>query len=627
MPGWFKPLYTKPKIRELVAFDIEGGGGYSGFTCGAIVSDSIYSFYTNREDMFERLQEYARNGAWVFSHNLQYDLPLLEGYDFPRGDLLFTKHSLLWATYTHKKRKCKFYDSTNLFPKLSVDYLGDMVSLPKVVLPDSLLRRLAGGQEWEHFTQDEQDAIRKRVEVDAEILFLAVASLQELILRLGGQLKPTIAGCAMDIYRRKYHRWPWQVLGPATNKLARPGFYGGRVENFAFGKVEHCNLYDVTSLYPYAQSIARYPHPGHLKLDFPTRATGKWLDWEGVLEGVLNVPETFIPNVPYRYDKKLFFPVGRMRGVWTLFDIRHAIHAGATLESCNWILGTPVTFNPFGAFVEQLFEMRLGYLDAGSPQANLVKLLLNSLYGRWGLNEEGGLYTIASLDGEIDWEKFRGYETQTINGKVYAFGQLGNTHQPDYVNVLFAAQITSEARSILNNELSRQGESAAYCDTDSILTTGIVQETNQLGGWRSQMTDGQADLLGPKEYALHNMVLGDRYVVKGLPESVAQTYFQEGAARYYRALSIREAINRGQEPTSWVETLKSHQATIPKRQPIPPLSGEPSECYSSRPYRVADLHYLMKEQGFHQPQPVSFPKRVFRGRRVRKSHPKLAKMQ
>lgn len=625
MSGWFKSLKGEPKEHKIVAFDIEGGGGYRGFVCGSIVSDNLYKFYTNREEMQTKLMRLLHEGAWIFAHNLQYDLPLLEADQFPKGDLLFSPHGLLWGSYTYHDQKHKIYDSVNLFPRLSIDYLGGLVGVEKVTLPENTLRRLARGQPWEVFTDQEQKAIRLRVSRDAEILFLAIANLQELVLSLGGQLKPTIAGVAMDIYRRSFHRYPWQVLGPETNKMARPAFYGGRSENFAFGEVEPVNMYDVTSLYPYAQSIARYPHPSHLKLELAPKRAGEWLKWEGSAEVTLEVPESFIPVVPYRHNRRLFFPTGRLVGQWTIYDIREALRAGAILKGAAWVLGSPVTFNPFEDFVETLFARRQSYLRSGSPQANLVKLILNSLYGRWGLNEDGGLYRIVNVDQVTDFSEFQGYTTDIINGSLFAFGRLENLRRPDYVNVMFSSQIASVARSHLNNELLRQGENSIYCDTDSIITRGEVPTGDGLGKWRLEMAGGKADLLGPKEYALHNLSLGSRYIVKGLPENVSQAYFEEGTARFYRALSIREALNRKQEPTEWIETYKNHGAIFPKRFPVEPLDGSPAPYYSSLPYQREELEKLDREPVGGNSPTIQIHERVFPAkRRGRASYPGLA---
>lgn len=583
--AWFKPLHGAPRERQLLAFDVEGVGGPDGFICGSIVGDTISSFFTDPREMFKALLELGAEGYWIFSHNLQYDLPVLEGDQFPRGSMLFTPTGLLWADYDHWGRRARLIDSRNLFPRMSARALGAMVGAPKLDIDGQIMRRMSKGTPWGHFNGHDQELIRRYVRRDAEIIYLAVSQLQDIALYCGGQLRPTIAGVSMDIYRRKYHKWPWQALGPETNRLARPAYYGGRVENFAYGRVPGVNVYDVTSLYPYVQSRARFPHPGHLKMVLAPRTVSEWIDWEGVAMVRLAVPDQIAPPQPYRFDNRLFFPTGEMSGLWSILEIRENFSRGTQLLGCDWVLGSPTTFNPFSEFIETLFQLRQGYLVSGSSAANIVKLILNSLYGRFGLNPDHGLYQLVDLSEVPDLSKLQGYETHTINNRDYAYGPLPSSRPPDYVNVLFASQITAAARLYLLEELQNQGENLVYCDTDSILTRGTIETGEGLGDWRLELPDVEADLLGPKEYALHNAVVGDKYIVKGVPEEVARAYFQDGAARFQRALGIREALRDGRTPSSWVETYREHSQVLPKRAPVPPwasggVSWTPTRAYS-----------------------------------------------
>ncbi len=586
---WFKPLRGKPRERGIIGFDIEGVGGPGGFVCGAIVGDGVYHFYTDREAMHADLIGLARDGYWCFAHNLQYDLPILEGDDFPCGDLLFTRSNLLWASYPKWGRSVRIFDSANLFPRHRVSDIGMMVGYPKLEIDDVLLERLARGVPWSHFTERDQDKIRRYCLRDAEIIFMGVSQLQEVVNRLGGALQPTIAGVAMDLYRRQYHRYPWPVVGPETNKLARPAFYGGRVENFAYGLVDRANMYDVTSLYPYVQATARYPHPAHLRLDIEVGIGREWLTGEGVVQATVIAPEVYIPLLPHRFDRRLFFPYGRITGCWPIVELRAALDSGYRLESVDWVLWSKVTFNPFTAFVEDLFRMRQVYLDRHEGMANIIKLVLNSLYGRWGLNPEGGLYKLVDLEGDVNLSDYQGWTTHRIGRKLYAFGSIEASRPPDYINLLFAAQTAAAARLHLYRELAHQGEDALYCDTDSIITRGEIKIGSGLGDWRLEMYHGAADLIGPKEYALHDQALGDQYVVKGVPPDVARQYIQTGVARFFRAVTVREALRSGQRPATWVQTVRSSRDVVPKRCPWRPGGWDGEDWTLTYPFAVDQL--------------------------------------
>jgi hypothetical protein len=225
----------------------------------------------------------------------------------------------------------------------------------------------------------------------------------------------------------------------------------------------------------------------------------------------------------------------------------------------------------------------------------LLKLILNSLYGRWGINPDSGLYHLTNIDAETDFSKYEGHTTHDINGSLFAYGKIANLRPPDYLNVFLAAQISAQGRLLLLDEMSAQGEDMIYCDTDSIITRGEIETGNGLGEWRSQMEAGRADLVGPKEYALHNRYLGSVYKAKGIPSKLASEYFQTGVARFFRALPIREAIAKGQRPSTWVETLRTSNTVFPKRWALGELALGSAGWCQTFPYPREDLAALVGE--------------------------------
>jgi hypothetical protein len=566
-PGWFKPLHGKPRIHEICSFDVEGRGGEGGFVCGAISSASGSEFYLDHQAMFESLLDHGARGEWLFAHNLEYDLPIVAGRRLLEGDLLFKNQGMLWATYAVGKRKARFYDSTNLFPRMSVSRLGALVGLPKLSPGQTAVGALATSTAWDDLSPDAQRELGEYCARDAAIVHGAVELLQETLALLGGELRPTIAGCALDLYRRTFHKWPWRSLGEATNGLARGAFYGGRCEAFMLGKVEGVSLYDTNSLYPFVQDHARFPLPGRLRLDVAPQGLGALKGSQGVAQARLTAPEAFLPLLPHRFTHRLFFPVGSMEGVWTLEELREAQDRGVEILDLKWALHSPATFNPFHEFVSELWKRRQGYLAADDGRAGILKLLLNSLYGRFGLNPDDGLWRMLPLQVDPGDGRYRGFVTSEVHGEPVMMGHVPSAGQPAYVNVLIAAQVAAEARLHLFRAMEGQHEDLAYCDTDSILTRGQLPEDDGLGGWRLQMRSGRADLVGPKEYLLHNAVMGEKAVVKGVPEGQAALYLRTGAARYRRAKGIRESIAKGNDPSTWVEVLKERGHAIPKRCP------------------------------------------------------------
>jgi len=590
---WFTPLHGKRQSRWLLGFDVEGYGGPGGFICGSIVGSSLFEFYTSRAELWTALKNYGRHGAWLFAHNLEYDLPIVAGDELWSGDLLFKDDGILWGTYQLGKKKARFYDSTNLFPRMSVADLGEMVGLPKLDSGTDWRVAEQNWLAWGDLSAEQRAQMRRYNLRDAEIVYRAVALLQEELLRLGGSLRPTIASCSLDLYRRVFHKWPWPAVGEETNRLARGAFYGGRTENFAHGTIEHANLYDVNSLYPFVQEHARYPHSGHIQVITPKRLSVDLSQWGGVIAGEITLPDAHVPPLPTHARKRLFFPTGKLSGLWTVSEWRAAIERGARPVKIDFVLGSPVTFNPFNDFVEQLYALKLGYSQAHDGRAQVVKLLLNSLYGRFGLNTDKTLYRWQSIPPNQDWEKLRGVEVTQHAGYLIAIIPTPSRVYPAYANVFIAAEVAAAARLHLLSALEIQGERVAYCDTDSILTTGRMKTGAGLGEWRAQMLDGQADLLGLKEYMLHNQVVGAHYVAKGIPSHVMAEYLTTGQARFQKALKIREAISRGDNPAAWVEVKRERGAIVLRRCPVSLEEPGPGKSVSTRAWVAEELPDLL----------------------------------
>lgn len=255
----------------------------------------------------------------------------------------------------------------------------------------------------------------------------------------------------------------------------------------------------------------------------------------------------------------------------------------------EWVLGTPTTFNPFTEFVETLYKQRSEFRGLSDERAGLVKLLLNSLYGRWGLNPSGGLYRLIQLDTPDQVNLSEGGQALVTPFGLYGYEPLPNLRQPEYVNVLFAAQIAAAARLHLLEELEYQNEYLGYCDTDSIITRGRLNCDSSLGGWREEAAGVTADLVSPKDYSLTPSGGEPTYTTKGVPQEVSAEYFQEGMARFRRALGVREALQHGRQPSEWVQTYKSRGVHLPKRMPLDPALTLTGTWSSTAPYSTAQL--------------------------------------
>jgi hypothetical protein len=569
--AYFKPLTRAPSARKLAAFDCEGVGGSNGFVCGAVVSDAGKFSFTDRAAMLDYLTSADLRGCWIYAHNLEYDLGVLTQGDLTRFSCLFAGTRLLWAesrdAHGHKWR---LLDSSNLFVGDTVAALGGMVGLAKLALRPDLERYVRmGAPLWELAQPDRVQILDYNLR-DAEIVYAAVSLLQEELMSLGGQLQATAAGVSMDLFRRKYMAFPWPAVHPALNDLGRLAFYGARCEPYRLGLVEGVNGYDLSSAYPAVQAELAFPHPAHLVMDSGSDGRAARLDREGVSFCDVSVPAMAAPPLPVHCKYHLFFPTGRMSGAWTHNELRSAINHGVSIDKIHWSLWSPVSFNPFTDFLESLYARRVLHASSGDLRERVCKLLLNSSYGRFGLNPAEPLSALQPLVPPVDWEKLRGADLRLVNGWPYALVPLSDRGQPAYVNTLIAAYVTAGVRVKMHAYIQKYAESLVYTDTDSLFLDGEMETGVGLGAWRQTHKERDLLVVAPKEYAVFSgESLLDAHA-KGVPDSDALYYLLFGRAAFRSPMGIKESLYRDGAISEWVKRVRERRGAWPKRAPDRP---------------------------------------------------------
>jgi hypothetical protein len=175
----------------------------------------------------------------------------------------------------------------------------------------------------------------------------------------------------------------------------------------------------------------------------------------------------------------------------------------------------------FSKFVNTLYELRLKY-PKGDPMNLIAKLLMNSLYGKFGMGTEltkMDIFSVKTIEdtanvikivesyGESihDWTIFDDYAIIVRNAKLEYLTQKDGTlyHESD-INVAIASTITAAARSymsIIKNKHFR----LYYSDTDNgVIDAELLEELvgSALGQFKLEHTVEKAIFLAPKIYAL-----------------------------------------------------------------------------------------------------------------------------
>jgi hypothetical protein len=340
---------------------------------------------------------------------------------------------------------------------------------------------------------------------------------------------------ALSLFKQFYVK-EFQHLDDYHLNFLRKGYYGGRVEIYKLGVVQgQINHYDVNSLFPSVMKGGRFPD-----LDTIYITQKPDFDREGVFEGWIYIPRTFIPALPVRADE-LLFPYGSIYGTWAYPEIRQLLADGGRVVRCKQAIEFDDVESPFDQYVNYCYK---GKVESKTDlDKTFWKLMLNSLYGKFGQN--GGLEIIYD-----DKEK-------TLEGKA------------KHANIIWSAYITSYARLRLLSIL-RSCRSLFYTDTDSIFTFDDFPTSTELGGLKLEGQYSTAEFKGNKLYCLDDSVKA-----KGVPRKYARDFFRNGRTVFRKPMRYRESRRRGLQPNVWNDVEKQARKDYSKRKILPDGSTEP----------------------------------------------------
>lgn len=294
----------------------------------------------------------------------------------------------------------------------------------------------------------------------------------------------------------------------------RSSYYGGRTEVFRmngnpddFEDVDELYHYDVNSLYPTAYTKTRMPVGDVIHIGGDNKVLEKE-DYGGVayIQGI--VPEDVdIPVLPSRVnpgkaEEKVVFPTGKVEGWYMLREIRYAMEVDALEDVDVQDSYLSKYGKPFQNYGESLYEMKQSIDSHENPgKYKVVKLLLNSFYGKFGMDREQG--QIQKLEPE---EMKETAYRPVSDGNMESLGivEIPDQAESDYILPRIASAITSEARIMIHKWFMRtkdRGGRIWYCDTDSIVTDVELPEGEKLGEMDLEGKIEESYFLRPKTYA------------------------------------------------------------------------------------------------------------------------------
>ena len=535
-------------------FDIETWGlNAQNFAIGMCknLSGTVTKKFTTKYAM-RYFIDWADDGAIFYAHNAEYDIAgLFEIDEFIDMEKIYPNR-LIAAFYDCpqmsiddvERRSIQFRDSFSIF-STSLAKLGKDLGFGKGETPEKFIKGIEteiDEKDWEY------------LERDCDILRVAISQLHGLYSEwIGASNLPlpfTAASISYTVFSMKF--WPdeWRSkkqklkgdhvaricprgckdngskyhIDEFCNKCELPteivhNSYAGKLyyselfdiigrESYAGGRTQvlgnptqiypNVLCYDANSLYPSVMLNNLYPSPKMHFIEQPSqwklmnilRNNQRLVIAKIMLNGE-NSDSQFLPAIDE--DGRRNYSLKKFHGYLCEPEIKAALDRNWVIESVEEIYSFEAN-NIFSDFVNFFYNLRREYQKKGDSREIMCKLILNSLYGKFGQRDYSkrveNRAEVTRITRDTDWEST--YELKLWNHHKGAYllekepSQIcENSFAP------IAAFVTSYGRVELLKAIEATDE--IYCDTDSIFTQKSREEVekilkigDELGDWKME---------------------------------------------------------------------------------------------------------------------------------------------
>lgn len=275
-------------------------------------------------------------------------------------------------------------------------------------------------------------------------------------------------------------------LNETEDNYIRKAYFGGRTEIIE-PIATKCYYYDINSLYPFVMKT--YPMPVGIPIYTKTINID---DFFGIIDVLVCTPENiYLPILPIRSQNDglgIIYPKGCFRGIYFSEELKLALKYGYQIITIfdGYAFQKEIIFDDF---VNELYQLRI--LEKDIKMKTIIKLIMNSLYGRYGALYEEEIIVDKNHDIEAVKKKF---ENVAISGAIAAYARM---HMYNFV--------------IQNNV------HLIYWDTDSIIIKEPITiiPNHELGEFRLVANINKLICLSSKFY-LYESDQTFTYVFRGL---------------------------------------------------------------------------------------------------------------
>lgn len=341
---------------------------------------------------------------------------------------------------------------------------------------------------------------------------------------VGGSSYQTLSGFA-EVEKAD---WP----DAETYKIARSGYYGGRVEVFR-PKAARGFAYDINSAYPAALTRVALPVGPRLRVSGAKAARAYRRGKEGIYLARVRVPDdAHLPPLPYRTGSgRVVYPVGPFKGAWTGLELRAAEERGCTAKvdsALVWGDSEPVMAT---ALLIGWQNRARAAAEGNASLATWHKWFCNSFTGKLAEAPEKQRVICNPADDEVKICSCR-WKPRGANrcrcGAFWPLDKEGRLWSSPFwrlsscAHVHWAAYLTAWTRVTLLAQLEADGQggkTAVYCDTDSVkaIAPRDQGDPDELGGWKDEGAFEDFCAIAPKVYRYRTAAGEVEVRGKGLP--------------------------------------------------------------------------------------------------------------
>ncbi len=455
---------------------------------------------------------------WIVARNVVFDFTICKGWENLRREkykLKFFHNNGCSAIVTVKKGSSTivFLDSMNWFME-SLAKTGERIGIPKMDI------------DFDTCTDEELSVYcRNDVLIEFENFKVFIAFLEDNMI---GRLCYTKASTAMAAYLFRHYHTPIYIHNNAEAiNLERESYKGGRCECFVLGDLSGQPFYvfDVNSLYPFVMQCHSYPTKYvklHHRLTIPD--LNELLSSQAVVAKVLI--QTTDPVYAIKRGRTIF-PVGTFETTLCTPELLYGLEHGHIIKVLDSVSYEQAPI--FSSYVSTMYGLRQDFkIRQNKEYEQIVKYLLNSLYGKFGQKAEEWV-KIGDCPGEPDREEMILYKNPRRAMRLrYLLGELFELkgHSEAYNSFpAIASHVTAYARLYLWELMQACGHgNYVYCDTDSLMVTNVGRDNltpylspTDLGKLKLEKTVDHLIIRGLKDYSAD-----EKIVIKGVRKSATQ---------------------------------------------------------------------------------------------------------